>query len=367
MDTFPWGAVVSVPSHEHANAPLFCTLSLGMCHMQLGFHLTPFFSPPERSATQILDEVITVVRAASSMGYAWVSTPHHWLSYPTVWPQPYPLVARLAPEIGAMRIKTSVLLLPLLNAVDVAENIATLDHLTHGRLTLGVAIGYREEELQVLGLTRRDRVPKFEESLQVMKRLWAGEEVTFTGKYVTLHRARLGFGPYQLPHPPIEVGAQSPGAVRRAARLADGIFLGPQVAWRDLRELVDMYTQERQQAGHQTVGIVGASRSLIVGRNKHDAASKAHDYVAKTFANYQRWHMQERTMVPLQLDFASGLDAWTIHGSPQDCVETILQARDEIGLEYIGFTIYSLPVEVQARIDYLQMIAEDIVAQVARA
>jgi len=332
--------------------------------MQLGFHLTPFFSPPERPPTQIIDEVILVVQAVASMGYAWVSAPQHWLAYPTVWPQPYPLLARLAPESGTMRLKTSVLLLPLLNAVEVAENIATLDHLTHGRLTVGVAIGYRDEELQAVGLTRRDRVAKFEESLQVMQRLWAGEEVTYTGKYISLTGARLGFLPYQKPHPPIEVGAQSQGAVQRAARLADGIFLGPQVAWHDIQELVGTYRQARQQAGHQDMGIVGASRCLIVGRDKAEAAARAHDYVAKTFANYQRWRMQERTMVPLQLDFADGLDAWTIHGSPQDCVETLCWARDEVGLEHIGFTIYSLPSEVQARIDYLQMIAEDILAKV---
>jgi alkanesulfonate monooxygenase SsuD/methylene tetrahydromethanopterin reductase-like flavin-dependent oxidoreductase (luciferase family) len=298
------------------------------------------------------------------MGYTWVSTPHHWLAHPTVWPQPYPLLARLAPESGTMRLKTSVLLLPLLNPVEVAENIATLDHLTHGRLTLGVAIGYRDEELQSVGLTRRDRVAKFEESLQVMKRLWAGEEVTFAGQYITLTGARMGFLPYQKPHPPIEFGAQSQGAVQRAARLADGVFLGPQVAWYDIQELVGVYKQARQEAGHRDMGMLGASRSLIVGRDKADAAARARDYLAKTFANYKRWRMQESTMVPLQLDFDVGLDAWTIHGSPQDCLDTIRWARDEIGLEYIGFTIYSLPTEVQARIDYLQMIAEEIVSKV---
>jgi len=51
--------------------------------MHIGFHLTPFFSPAERSPTQIIDEVIQVVRAASGMGYAWVSAPHHWLAHPT--------------------------------------------------------------------------------------------------------------------------------------------------------------------------------------------------------------------------------------------------------------------------------------------
>ncbi len=331
--------------------------------MQFGIHLTPFFSPPERPPTQILDEVIIAVRAASTMGYDWVSTPHHWLSHPTVWPQPYPLVARLAPETGDMRIKTSVLLLPLLNPVEVAENVVTLDHLTHGRLTLGVAIGYREEELQVAGLSRKDRVPKLEESLDVMKQLWTGDEVTYHGQYVTVEKGRLGFGPYQQPHPPIEFGAQSRGAVRRAARMGDGIFLGPQVGWKDIGNLIEVYRQERQQTTHTEIGMLGASRCLIVGKNKEDAAARGHAYVEKTFNNYKRWNMQERAMVELQLDFETELDAWTIHGSPQDCVETIQQAREETGIEYIGFTIYSLPVDVNERIEYLHMIAEEIVAK----
>ena len=70
-------------------------------------------------------------------------------------------------------------------------------------------------------------------------------------------------------------------------------------------------------------------------------------------------------MVPLQLDFDIPLDDWTIHGSPQDCVEKLLWAQQEAGVEYVGFTIYSLPTDVQARIDYVQMIAEEIVAKVA--
>src|SRR5215813_5896421 len=180
--------------------------------MQIGFHLTPFWSPTDRPPTQIIDEAIEVVAAASRMGYAWVSMGHHLLSHPTVWPQPFPMLARLAPETGRMRLKTSVLLLPLMNAVDVAENVATLDHIAHGRLDVGVAIGYREKELEVAGLARKDRVTKLEESLALMKRLWAGEEVTFKGDYTKVTAGRMGFTPYQKPHPPLEMGAQSVGA-----------------------------------------------------------------------------------------------------------------------------------------------------------
>src|SRR5215831_9380535 len=326
--------------------------------MRIGFHLTPFWSPTDRPPSKIIDEAIAVVAAASRMGFEWVSIGQHWLSHPTVWPQPFPMLARLAPETGAMRLKTSVLLLPILNAVEVAESVATLDHICHGRLDVGVAIGYREAELATARLARADRVAKLEESIDVMKRLWRGEMVDVAGRYVRA-LGRLGFTPYQTPHPPLEMGAQSEGATRRAARLTDGVFFGPQVAWRDIGNLARVFREARTDAGAATPGFVGASRSLIVGKNKEAAATAAREYLGKTFAMYRTWEMQEQTMVPLQLGFDIPLDDWTVHGSPADCVEIVQRAR-QMGLDRIGFTIYSLPRDVEARIDSMRMIAEEI-------
>jgi alkanesulfonate monooxygenase SsuD/methylene tetrahydromethanopterin reductase-like flavin-dependent oxidoreductase (luciferase family) len=333
--------------------------------MRIGFHLTPFWSPTDRTPTQILDEAIEVVAAASQMGYAWVSIGHHWLSYPTIWPQPFPVLARLAPVTGSMQLKTSVLLLPLLNPVDVAENVATLDHLCHGRLVLGVAVGYREKELAAVGLTRKDRGAKLEEAIHVLKRLWSGEEVTYAGRYVRIEQGRMGFTPYQKPHPPLELGAQSDAATKRAARLADGVFFGPQTAWDTVARLAALYRAEREAQGRPGLGVLGASRSLMVGKSKEDAVARASAYLEKTFTMYKTWEMQELSMAPLQLDSDIPLDSWAIHGAPADCVETLLRARDEIGLNAVGFTIYSLPRSPQERIEYLQMIAEEIVAKVA--
>ena len=333
--------------------------------MRIGFHLTPFWSPTDRPPTRILDEAIEVVAAAARMGFEWVSIGQHWLSHPTVWPQPFPMLARLAPETGAMRLKTSVLLLPILNPVEVAESVATLDHICHGRLDVGVAIGYREAELATAGLARADRVAKLEESLDVMKRLWRGETVDFAGRYVRVSQGRLGFTPYQTPHPPLEMGAQSEGATRRAARLTDGVFFGPQLGWADVGRFARVFREARAASGVATPGFVGASRSLIVGTSKEAAASAARAYLEKTFAMYRTWQMQEPTMGRLQLGFEASLDDWTIHGSPKDCVETIERAR-ALGVERIGFSIYSLPTEAGARIDYLQMIASEIVARVRR-
>jgi alkanesulfonate monooxygenase SsuD/methylene tetrahydromethanopterin reductase-like flavin-dependent oxidoreductase (luciferase family) len=332
--------------------------------MRIGFHLTPFWSPTDRPPTVIIDEAIEVVHAAAAMGFAWVSIGHHWISHPTVWPHPIPLLARLAPETGRMRLKTSMLLLPLLNPIDVAENVVTLDHISHGRLDVGVAIGYREKELAAAGLTRKDRVPKLEESLALMKRLWRGEEVTVDGVYTRVTGGRLGMLPAQRPHPPLEMGAQSEGATRRAARLTDAVFFGPQTAWRDVARLVGVYREARNAEGSGTPGTAFASRCLIVGPSKEAATAAARAYLERTFAMYRGWEMQEPTMVPLQLGFEHNLDDWTINGTPAQCVETIARAR-QLGLDGIGFTIYSLPPGAAARIEYLRMIAEEIVKPAA--
>jgi alkanesulfonate monooxygenase SsuD/methylene tetrahydromethanopterin reductase-like flavin-dependent oxidoreductase (luciferase family) len=274
------------------------------------------------------------------------------------------MLARLAPETGPMRLKTSVLLLPIVNAVEAAENVATLDHICHGRLDVGVAIGYREKELETAGLARRDRTAKLEESLALMKRLWRGEEVTFHGRYTRVTGGRMGFTPFQTPHPPLEMGAQSEGATRRAARLTDGVFFGPQVAWRDIGKLAAVFREARAEARVADAGNLGASRSLIVGPSKEAAVAAAREYLEKTFAMYRAWEMQEKSMAPLQLGFDVALDDWTVHGTPRDCLETLARAR-ELGLDRFGFTIYSLPRDVQARIDYLAMIAEQIVRPAA--
>jgi alkanesulfonate monooxygenase SsuD/methylene tetrahydromethanopterin reductase-like flavin-dependent oxidoreductase (luciferase family) len=317
--------------------------------VKLGFHLTPFWSPTDRPPGQILEDAIAVVEAAAAFpnGFEWVSMGQHWLSHPTVWPAPMPFLARLAPVTRGMRLKTSVLLLPLLNPIETAENIATLDHLSYGRLTVGISIGYRETELAAAGLRRADRVKRLEESLDLMKRLWAGQEA-FGG--------RLGILPAQQPHPPIEFGAQSEGATRRAARLGDGVFFGPQVSWADVRRLARVYRELSPS------GSLGASRCLIVGRDREDGARRARQYLEKTFAMYTRWSMQEDTMASLVLDFSRPLEDWCIYGSPRDCVATLQQAEADIGLEAVGFTIYSLPDGVAQRIEYLQMIAESIIA-----
>src|SRR5437899_10580302 len=105
-----------------------------------------------------------------------------------------------------------------------------------------------------------------------MKRLWRGEEVTCEGAYTKLTRARLGLPPFQRPHPPLEMGAQSVGATRRAARLVDAVFFGPQVSWADVARLVSVYRDARVKETPATPGNPDAPRTRIM-RSSKEAAS----------------------------------------------------------------------------------------------
>ena len=333
--------------------------------MKLGMQSLQFLSNPSRSLADQFEEALPIFREANRLGFDWISASQHWISAPTIWPQPFPVLARLVPEVPDMRLMTQMLILPLHNPVDVAEQVATLDQLSRGRLTLGMAIGYREVELKAAGITRADRVRRMEEGIDLMRRLWSGKEVKYEGKWTTVDGGQMGFTCFQQPHPPIILAAQSQPATRRAARLGDGVFFGPQIGFEDLRPLIALYRDSCDQHGREP-GLIGAGRSVMLGDTKEDAVADAGEYSEKTVKMYDAWDMQERGMVELQLE-DDELDTWAIVGSAEDCVDAILSAHHDIGLNGITLTPYNLPSDPGARLEYVQRMGEEIVAPVKRA
>jgi alkanesulfonate monooxygenase SsuD/methylene tetrahydromethanopterin reductase-like flavin-dependent oxidoreductase (luciferase family) len=133
--------------------------------------------------------------------------------------QPLPLLARLAAESGEMRLATCILLLALPNPVDAAEQIATLDVITHGRLRLGVGLGYRDVEFEAFGVGRAERLSRFLANLDLVKRLLAGESVSFESPSCELRDVALSLRPAQQPHPPVWLpGSMSLETIDTAAK-----------------------------------------------------------------------------------------------------------------------------------------------------
>ena len=141
-------------------------------------------------------------------------------------PIPDPLIwlAYVAAAAPSLRLGTCILILPQRNPVVLAKELATLDHLSGGRVELGIGVGWLEEEFQALGVPFARRGARTDEYMAAMRALWAGPDAEFHGEFVDF--APVTCSPRPAHQIPITVGGDTPAAVRRAARSADGYFPG---------------------------------------------------------------------------------------------------------------------------------------------
>jgi alkanesulfonate monooxygenase SsuD/methylene tetrahydromethanopterin reductase-like flavin-dependent oxidoreductase (luciferase family) len=238
---------------------------------------------PRRTASELLEQ-LRFVRDDFDL----VLSGQHFLSQPWQMAQTVPWLARIAAEAGEMRVGAGLLLVSLLNPVEVAENVATLDAITGGRFVLGVGLGYRAEENAAFDLPAR-RVRVFVDKLDVIRRLLEGEEVTAQGHGYRLERARIGIRPVQRPRPPIWLGADGDAAVRRAGRIADTWLVNPHATLGELERQLALLVAERGSPP----AVLPAIRELCVRESDEEAVEAARPYLDGKYRSYVAWGQSE--------------------------------------------------------------------------
>lgn len=215
--------------------------------MQYGFSL------PVRGSLATRDGIVAMARHGEKLGFTSATIADH-VVFPTAVASKYPydasgnhpstgdaieplsLMAFAAGSTQTLRFVTSVLILPHRNPVLAAKMIASIDILSQGRVTLGVGVGWLEEEFAALDapdFARRGAVS--DEYLAIYKTLWSPGPVSFEGQFYSFAPLRCEPLPVQRPHPPIWVGGHSKAALRRTARFADGWHPIGTVATAELR------------------------------------------------------------------------------------------------------------------------------------
>lgn len=300
--------------------------------MKLGFHVGQVVSRGHDLRRQWQDH-LEQFRACRDTGFAFLSWGHHWLIHPFQHFQPLLVLARLAAEAGAMELASGVLLTPLLNPVQVAEDVATLDHICEGRFILGVGLGYRPEELEAAGGAMAERVGRFEEGLALMKRLWAEDEVTHHGRFYRVTAARPTARPYQRPHPRIWIAASAEAPVRRAGRLGHPFFALGTVSHDALRRLVEVWRAGLHAHGHAAPGELPLHREMYVASTREEAWRLARPRVEAKYAGYAA-----HGLPGLGTTTACGLDGLMreafVIGSPEDCI-TALARYHALGVTHV--------------------------------
>lgn len=312
----------------------------------------------QRPDTDIYAETLDQIAWAETIGYddVWL-TEHHFCEDGHA-PSILALAAAIAVRTRTIRIGTSVLLLPLHDAVRVAEDGATIDILSNGRFELGVGIGYRPQEFAGLGLRREDRAGRTNEGLEIIRRLWEGETVDFDGEHYRISGAKLSPLPVQQPRPPIWVGGFAPASAKRAARLGDG-YIGTG----DMTPFVPIYHEERARLGHAGPGHLAGGHFWLIVSNTPDATFReVAPYVIYQLQMYNAWFADAGQ--PGFPDVASEDDlresGMIDVVTPQHAVDLIGAYVEATGIErYYTWTVPpGMP--AAAMNDYLALFASDV-------
>ena len=200
---------------------------------------------------------------------------------------PIPMLSYLLRDAEGMTIGPNILIMPLLNPVHVAEDAVTLDLLSGGRYVLGIGVGYREDEFEAFQVPLGERAVRMEESIEIMRRLWSEDKVTYHGKIFKLDNLGIGLKPRREGGPPIWVAGVIDVAVRRAARLGDAWLITNFAHLGVLEPQMRMYRETLTAVGKPLPTEVPITRECYIGPTRARAFEECK--VALEYPRYFTW------------------------------------------------------------------------------
>ena len=198
------------------------------------------------------DHVVVFEQYAPNYGYSENGLPPY--APRQGWFDPLFGLAAMAATTSRIRLGTNILILPQRNPVLLAKEVVALDHLSGGRIDLGVGLGWSPEEAAALGVPFERRGARCDDYIRAMTCLWTDEVATYQGEFVSFTGAVQLPKPVQSPRPPVIIGGQTPAALRRAARLGDGWsswMLPPE----EIEDTLARLDDECEQAGRDPAGL----------------------------------------------------------------------------------------------------------------
>jgi alkanesulfonate monooxygenase SsuD/methylene tetrahydromethanopterin reductase-like flavin-dependent oxidoreductase (luciferase family) len=310
-----------------------------------------------------VDGQLALLRAARDAGWDSVWAGQHYLAGDLAMTQPVPFLARLAADAGDMRVGLGIMLLALQNPVDVAETVATLDAITHGRFTFGVGLGYRDVEYDAFGIPKGTRVHRFEENLRIVQALLRGERVSADQPWCRLDDVALTLSPVQRPAPPVWMAANSDRAVARAARLADTWLVNPHATLETITRQVELFRAERAAAGREPAATLPAMKEVFCARDRATALELAGPALAHKYDVYGAWGQDK--VLPGDEDFRVAFDQLErdrfVIGSPEDCLRQLLPWRERLGVDHFVLRTHWSGLPVDAALSSIRLLSEEVV------
>ena len=273
----------------------------------------PATNPPRDRYAELL--ALADACEAASLSTLWVAE-HHF--HPGgVLPAPPVLLAAAGQRTRRLRLGVLVSVLPFHAPIEVAEQYALLDQLLGGRLNFGVGSGYISLEFEGFGvdpLTKRER---FDRSLDLILRAFAGEEVTAYGEAGT--RVRLNVRPRQQPHPPLWIAVQRREAIPFVARRGASLALVPYATVAGVEELAEEIREFRANLPAGATADVSVALHLYAGDRPAEATSALQRYLDSRLATQSAFYQAKVRRDPHQASAAAiEKSGFALFGSPAE-------------------------------------------------
>ena len=313
------------------------------------------------------EEQMEQARVADSLGYDILMKSSHLAGYPLQEFQQLPFLARVMSEAPNMRLVTGVTLLSLHKPLDMAEQLASIDVMSGGRLVFGCGLGYREVEFKGFGTTQRERVQRFEENLTAIKRLWTEDEVTMMGSHFELDKTRLSLKPKQKPTPPIWIGANADAAIKRAAKMGDAWFINPHQRMDTIEKQIQIYKRALDAEGKPFPDEVPATREIFVANSRDEAIRLAKPFLEAKYKIYHQWG-QDKAMPEgdndLDLAYEELLEDRFILGSPDEVAERVIEHGKRLGVTSLVLNFHWVGMPQSLVLENMTRFMEDVAPKV---
>src|SRR5262245_22287537 len=280
---------------------------------------------------------------AEALGYhSSFSVEHHFTGWNQV-SATLTLLTCLAMRTTTLRLGTAVMVLPWHNPVLLAEQAATLDLMSEGRLDFGIGKGYRHNEFKGFGIPPEEAQARFDEAVEVILRSWTSRRRFYhRGQFWTFEDIVVEPPPAQRPHPPIWVAAASPPSIRRAAARGFNLILDQYAGPDAIGERIALYRSEREARGHAFDPMqVVVARQLYIAKDQADkeaALARQAEYTQRTVDVSRAPDRKGGSHVLAYADAAGATEAHALYGTPDE-ICGMLEALNKAGVEYVALTV----------------------------
>jgi alkanesulfonate monooxygenase SsuD/methylene tetrahydromethanopterin reductase-like flavin-dependent oxidoreductase (luciferase family) len=324
--------------------------------------------PPGDAAAHLADD-LALVRAVDRLGFDGVVKGSHFSAAPFQSVQQIPFLAYCAAIAPRLRIVCGLVLAPLHKPLELAEQLATLDLLSGGRLVFGAGIGYRDVEFKAFGVPRGQLGRRFEQVMLAIKRLWTEDFVDMKGEDWELDHASCPVKPLQQPAPAIWIGANADVAVRRAARIGDCWYINPHNTLATIERQMDLYKRALDECGKSFPAEVPMRREVFVAASRAEAIRLAQPYLEEKYRAYRAWG-QDRVMPEgddFDHEFAELLEDRFLLGSAPEVAEQMIRLNRRLGINHIVASVHWPGMPNSLALEQLDILASEVMPAVRQS